>query len=59
MNQVLISCDGKLAVTMSKDCTSRIWDAQTGACLHVLQGRAGQGLGAAQHAECAGLAAGG
>lgn len=33
-----MSSDGKLVVTLSKDCTSRIWDAQTGDCLHVLQG---------------------
>ena len=38
VNQVLMTADGKRVVTMSKDATSRIWDAETGDCLHVLQG---------------------
>jgi hypothetical protein len=38
VNQVLMSSDGRLVVTLSKDTTCRIWDAQTGDCLHVLQG---------------------
>lgn len=39
MNHVVMSGDGSLVVTMSKDCTSRIWDTKTGSCLHVLEGR--------------------
>ena len=43
--QVLMSHDGRLLVTMSKDCTSRVWDATTGQCMLVLQGEGGEGGG--------------
>lgn len=38
VNQVLMTDDGTLVVTLSKDSTARVWDAASGACLHVLQG---------------------
>lgn len=33
-----MSQDGQTVVTLSKDCTARVWDATTGACRHVLTG---------------------
>lgn len=33
-----MSQDGQTVVTLSKDCTARVWDASTGACRHVLTG---------------------
>ena len=43
VNHVLLTQDGRTAVTLSKDGTARVWDAATGACLHVLAGeRAGR-----------------
>ena len=38
VNQVLLTQDGTLVVTLSKDSTTRVWDAATGRCLHVLRG---------------------
>jgi WD40 repeat protein len=38
VNHVLLTQDGRTAVTLSKDGTARVWDAATGACLHVLAG---------------------
>lgn len=38
VNVALVTHDGKLAVTLSKDCTARVWDLHTGTCVHVLVG---------------------
>lgn len=38
VNEVLINRDGSRVVTLSKDYTGRIWDAQDGSCLQVLRG---------------------
>ena len=38
VNAALLTADGARALTLSKDCTARVWDAATGACLHVLIG---------------------
>lgn len=38
VNEVLLAADGLVAVTLSKDCTARVWSAESGACLHVLSG---------------------
>ena len=38
VNAALVSQDGRLAVTLSKDCTARVWDLETGTCRHVLVG---------------------
>ncbi len=38
VNDALITADGARVLTLSKDCTARVWDAATGACLHVLIG---------------------
>ncbi|CAL8467022.1 g6558 [Coccomyxa elongata] len=38
VNAALVSDDGKLAVTLSKDCTARVWDLRSGTCMHVLVG---------------------
>ena len=38
VNTALVSRDGRLAVTLSKDCTARVWDLQSGTCRHVLVG---------------------
>ena len=38
VNAALVSRDGRLAVTLSKDCTARVWDLETGTCRHVLVG---------------------
>ena len=38
VNAALVSQDGRLAVTLSKDCTARLWDLETGTCRHVLVG---------------------
>lgn len=37
-SQVLMTQDGATVVTMSKDCTVRVWDTATGDCRHVLTG---------------------
>lgn len=37
--QVLMTGDGSRVVTLSKDATGRVWDADSGLCLHVLGGR--------------------
>ncbi len=42
VNQVLMTQDGQTVVTLSKDCTARVWDAATGDCRHVLTGVSGQ-----------------
>jgi hypothetical protein len=42
--------DGATVVTASKDCTARVWDAATGACLHVLEGKPSIGSGGPGHA---------
>jgi WD40 repeat protein len=39
VNEVVMTDDGRRVVTVSKDCTARIWDAESGECLHVLSGR--------------------
>ncbi len=38
VNAAIVSQDGRLAVTLSKDCTARVWDLETGTCRHVLVG---------------------
>ena len=38
VNMALVSADGTRAATLSKDCTVRVWDLRTGACLQVLVG---------------------
>ena len=38
VNEVLMSGDGTVVVTLAKDATCRVWDARTGACRHVLRG---------------------
>ena len=38
VNGVLVTPDGKVAVTFSKDTTARLWSLSSGECLHVLQG---------------------
>jgi hypothetical protein len=37
VNGVLLTADGRTAVSWSKDATARVWDTTTGACLMVLQ----------------------
>lgn len=37
VNAVYLTADGSRAVSVSKDCTARVWDTTTGACLMVLQ----------------------
>lgn len=38
VNAALVTDDASLAVTLSKDCTARVWDLRTGTCMHVLVG---------------------
>ena len=38
VNAAIVSRDGRLAVTLSKDCTARVWDLDSGTCRHVLVG---------------------
>jgi WD40 repeat protein len=38
VNAALVTADGARAVTLSKDCTARVWDLRTGACTDVLVG---------------------
>ncbi len=38
VTDVVISADGRRAVTTSGDTLAMVWDAQTGACLETLQG---------------------
>ena len=40
VNAALVTADGARAVTLSKDCTARVWDLHTGACTDVLVGTA-------------------
>lgn len=44
VNAALVTDDGKLAVTLSKDCTARVWDLRSGTCMHVLVGESIVGL---------------
>lgn len=37
VNAVYLNADGSRAISVSKDCTARLWDASTGGCLMVLQ----------------------
>eukprot|EP00775_Hariotina_reticulata_P003662 gene3662-3923_t len=37
VNGVYLNADGSCAVSVSKDCTARIWDTSTGGCLLLLQ----------------------
>jgi hypothetical protein len=39
VNQVLLTRDGRRAVTVSKDCTARLWDVAAASCCAVLQVR--------------------
>lgn len=43
VNGVLLTADGSIAISWSKDTTARVWDTATGACKLVLQVRS-QGL---------------
>lgn len=45
VNQVLMTSDGLTLVTVSKDCTARVWDATNGTCRHVLAGHTDSVLG--------------
>lgn len=47
VNNVFITSDGKTVVTVSKDWTARIWDADTGECLHKLEGHSDSVIGVA------------
>lgn len=38
VNAAIVSHDASLVVTLSKDCTARVWDMQTGSTNHVLVG---------------------
>lgn len=38
VNEVLITPDGSLVITLSKDFTARVWDSATGQCRFVLKG---------------------
>lgn len=38
VNEVVMTNDGRLVVTASKDCTARIWDVANKTCKHVLVG---------------------
>ena len=38
VNAALVTADGAMAVTLSKDCTARVWDLRSGSCMHVLVG---------------------
>lgn len=38
VNAALVTDDGAVAVTLSKDCTARVWDLNAGTCTHVLVG---------------------
>ena len=38
VNAALVTADGSRAVTLSKDCTARVWDLRSGACTDVLVG---------------------
>ena len=38
VNAALVTEDGAVAVTLSKDCTARVWDLNAGTCTHVLVG---------------------
>src|SRR5437667_26546 len=44
---ISISADGKRVLTSSADKTLRLWDADTGKCLRVLQGHTARVVGAA------------
>lgn len=51
VNAALLTADGGRALTLSKDCTARVWDTSTGACLHVLVGHADSVVAAALSAN--------
>lgn len=51
VNAALLTADGARALTLSKDCTARVWDAATGACLHVLVGHSDSVVAAALSAD--------
>ena len=51
MNAALLTADGARALTLSKDCTARVWDTSTGACLHVLVGHSDSVIAAALSAD--------
>ena len=38
VNAAYVTRDGSRALTVSKDCTARIWDMASGASMHVLEG---------------------
>jgi len=40
-----MTVDGSTVVTMSKDSTSRVWDAKDGTCMHVLRGHTDSVIG--------------
>jgi WD40 repeat protein len=45
VNAVYLTDAGDVAVTVSKDCTARVWDLEKNCCAHVLQVRVGEGQG--------------
>ncbi|KAK9840975.1 hypothetical protein WJX81_003475 [Elliptochloris bilobata] len=51
VNAALLTADGARVLTLSKDCTARVWDAATGACLHVLIGHSDGVVAAALSAD--------
>lgn len=51
VNAALLTPDGARALTASKDCTARVWDAATGRCLHVLIGHSDAVVAAALSAD--------
>ena len=38
INAVCVTADGKWVLTVSKDCTARVWDVQKAMTIHVLSG---------------------
>lgn len=42
VNAAYITSDGRRVVTVSKDCTARVWDVAKGKPIHVLEGENGK-----------------
>ena len=54
VNDVAISADGRLVVTVSKDETARVWDVESGRGLHVLRGASWPGRVKIKMCSCCG-----